>query len=143
MTNQLAVILVGILTLVIGLALSDLVLQSVQEADGPTVIWCVGDNVRAEWRTATQVYIPPPGTSSTSAVDRANLMGFSDDDLNCSGVVRDVLLLDVRWAGARAVRDLIPVVYFTVIVAIGIGLIGVGALGMMQRGRLVHWQLPR
>ena len=80
MTNQLVAILVGILTLVIGLVLADVVLEAVtvggQKADS--------------------------------------------------------------FAGASAVNNLIPVVYFTVVVAIAIGMIGTGALGMMGRGLLAN-----
>ena len=80
MTNQLVAILVGILTLVIGLVLADVVLEAV-----------------------------------TVPSERAE-----------------------SFAGAPAVNNLIPVVYFTVVVAIGIGMIGSGALGMMGRGLVAN-----
>ena len=78
MTNSLVAILVGILTLVVGLVLADVVLESVQTG----------------------------GAKAGS------------------------------FAGAAQVNNLIPVVYFTVIVSIGIGMIGAGAFGMLGRGLL-------
>ena len=84
MTNSLVAILVGVLTLVIGLTLGPVVLQSIADAD--------------------------PAVSASG---------------------RD-------FAGASSVNRLIPVVYFSVIVAIGIGMIGAGALGTMGRGLLAN-----
>ena len=86
MTNSMVAILVGILTLVIGLTLGPVVLQAIADAD-PAV----------------------------------------------SAPTRD-------FAGASSINRLIPVVYFTVIVSIGIGMIGAGALGMMGRGFLAQRQ---
>lgn len=40
------------------------------------------------------------------------------------------------FAGARALNDLVPLVYNAAIVIMGVGLIGLGALGMTGRGPL-------
>ena len=80
MTNSLVAILVGVLTLVVGLVLADVVLTAVQDG----------------------------GRQAGS------------------------------FAGASSVNNLIPVVYFSVIVTIGIGMIGAGAFGMSGRGLLAN-----
>ena len=91
MTNQLVAILVGILTLVVGLTLAPVVLQSV-------------------------------GQSLDSIENVPASTGVSD----------------LTFAGAQSITNLIPVVYFTVIVSIGIGMIGAGALGMLGRGLMAN-----
>ena len=40
------------------------------------------------------------------------------------------------FTGSEAILNLTPIVYFLSVIAIGIGLIGVGALGMAGRGAL-------
>ena len=42
------------------------------------------------------------------------------------------------FSGARAVNDLIPLIYYTGIVMLGIGMIGIGAGGFMGRGPMAN-----
>ena len=38
------------------------------------------------------------------------------------------------FSGAKAINDLVPLIYFTVIVMVAVGMIGVGLGGFMGRG---------
>ena len=107
----------GVITLVIGLVLSGVIVSSAQAA-----------------ATSGEVYTckKSDGTKITTASTAEGCKGKTDVDLTKTELTTKAKI--TSFSGAQSINNLIPLVYFTVIVMVAVGMIGVGLGGFAGRG---------
>ena len=117
MQGRIVSIVGGVITLVIGLVLSGVIVESA------TAAATSGEVYQCKNATSTDI-----GTAKTEegCKDVANA--------DPTKTVLKTKALITSFSGAEAINGLIPLVYFTVIVMVGVGMIGVGIGGFMGQG---------
>ena len=126
--HQIAAIIGGVITILVGLALSDPVLNAVSGA--------------ATFEEVDEKSVPPDEISCTNPDGSAiandsretRITAIGNDDGGGKSIICDV----EGFSGAGVVLFLMPIVYFLVIIAIGLGMVGMGALGIAGRGALAQ-----
>ena len=156
-TFQLTIIIGGVLTILIGLVLSDLIIGGVAGASTyETNIGRTGLNPASPSDVYEDCYLlqvatePDPDPDSDTGIRVIPVPGFNAmgtptpvDNAVGDAVTSDVLVAVnnpavecglSNFTGSTAVLFLVPIVYYLFILAIGLGMIGVGALGVTGRG---------
>ena len=125
---QFSIIIGGVVTILVGLVLSDVILGAVAEAS--TYETTVGRNGALGPSTPLDVYDSCYTVPTASATAPAKV---TTTDLKSATVVRAECNLS-GFMGSEAVLFLLPIVYYLFIIAIGLGMIGAGSLGVVGRG---------
>ena len=121
---QFSIIIGGVITILIGLTLSDVILGAV--AGASTYETTVGQNGTLGPGTPIDVYENCYKVQTTRAK-------VTESDLGSATLIRVECNLS-GFMGSEAVLFLLPIVYYLFIIAIGLGMIGAGSLGVVGRG---------
>jgi hypothetical protein len=107
----------GVITLVIGLVLSGVIISAATAAGISGQVYNCRDSSSDVVGTATT----EEGCKSVTGADATKT------------VLKDKATI-TSFSGAQSINDLVPLVYFTVIVMVAVGMIGVGLGGFAGRG---------
>lgn len=125
MQARIIAIIAGVLTLVIGLVLATLVLGTVTDA---------GSKTGAAVKPAD---LTPTGVGRTCAAVGAVRCTSSSGGPQTGNLTASDLVYFARigsFSGARSVMNLLPLIYYTALVMLSIGMIGIGAGGFAGYG---------
>lgn len=116
MRARIIAIVMGVVMLLIGLVLADIVTGTAAKQGASDLVSCTTEAGASKAATDAEI------TADACADTHPN----------------EIYPVVTSFAGAKSLNDLVPLVYYTIIVMISVSLIGIGTVGFTGRGPLAQ-----
>ena len=130
MRARIGAIIMGVIVIVIGMSLSGVVLDTAASTGGSGLIECAKAG-GADPRPASD-----DERADDSGAGKCDGSAAGDGGSTAPGFTVEIYPNITSFSGTQAINDLIPLLYFVVIVMVSVGMIGIGVGGMMAKGPL-------
>lgn len=125
--TQVGMIVVGLIVIVIGLSLAPTILSTASNT-GPLTVGCYNEDQKFRG-------IVKSGATTEHPVGSVACYATASAATTGSGATNTADPASENFAGTLALNDLVPLIYFVIIVATAVGFIGFGAAGIYKQSR--------
>ena len=125
MKVKLIALVIGVMTIVIGLVLADVIIDTAAASGASGLIACHNSSGVDSNTSSLGSSCPPSGSTCGTSQNAA-----------CTTYTVAIYPHIGSFSGAKSVNDLVPLIYYTIVVMLGVGMIGLGTAGIVGRGPL-------